>query len=175
MSLPRFSSLCWLALAHLVEFACNQVNQNQRRCPRSGRRPRMSVLSSRNSILSVVRFLELVPLFPHIPVLLIGLLIAFFLVFLSPLPIFGGCNDSNRPFVFFLSVRYHLGRLLRKRFRPIEIEGQYPSMFQESVVNQGRRGRFGGESFLYLIPLSTCRLALKQFFSTAPVNPHICP
>ena len=102
MSLPRFSSLCWLALAHLVEFACNQVNQNQRRCPRSGRRPRMSVLSSRNSILSLVRFLELGPLFPHIPVLLIGLLINCLLprLFVSLLTSTNnrGRDDSNQPF-----------------------------------------------------------------------------
>ena len=65
----------------LVEFARNQVNQNQSRCPRNGRRPRTSVLSSRNSILSLVRFLKLVPLFPRIPVLLIGFLTVFFLVF----------------------------------------------------------------------------------------------
>ena len=102
MSFPLFCVLCWLGLAHLVEFARNQVNQNQNRCPRNGRRPRTSVLLSRNSILSLVRFLELVPLFPHIPVLLIGLLTVFFLVF-SPLflPLYqhSGCCGSNQLFL----------------------------------------------------------------------------
>lgn len=175
MSFPLFCVLCWLGLAHLVEIARNQVNQNQNRCPRNGRRPRTSVLSSRNSILSLVRFLKHVPLFPRIPVLLIGLLTASSSSSrLSSYPYqYSGCRDSNQ--LLFFSARYHLGGVLRKRFRPIEIEGQYLSTFEESGINQGRRGRFGGESLFLLIPLSTYCLALKQFFSTAPANPHTCP
>jgi hypothetical protein len=99
------------------------------------------VLSSRNSILSLVRFI-------------------------SPAIIFGGGIDSNQP--LFSSARYLLGGLQRKRFRPIEIEGQYPSTSEESVVNQGRRYRFGGKSFIINPTVYICIcLALKHFFSTA--------
>ena len=147
MSFPLFCVLCWLGLAHLVEIARNQVNQNQSRCPRNGRRPRTSVLLSRNSILSLVRFLELDPLFPRIPVLLIGLLTASSSSSrLSSYPYqYSGCRDSNQLFFFFCQVsprratQEKVSSNRNRRIIPIHVRGE---RYKSRSMGPVRRGKF---------------------------------
>jgi hypothetical protein len=77
-------------------------------------------------------------------------------------------NDSNQPLV--LSARYHLGRLLRKRFRPIEIEGQYPRK-ASYIKSEGtdRRGKFVIKNFILIslpLPRLFCYVCLPCFSNT---------
>ena len=157
MSFPLFCVLCWLGLAHLVEIARNQVNQNQNRCPRNGRRPRTSVLSSRNSILSLVRFLKHVPLFPRIPVLLIGLLTASSSSSrLSSYPYqYSGCRDSNQLLFFFCQVSPRRGTQEKvssnrnRRTIPIYVRGERYKSRSKGPVRRGKS--FFINSIVYIL------------------------
>ena len=75
---------------------------------------------------------------------------------------------------FFPPPRYRFGGLLRKRFRPIEIEGQYPIQCpRRGVINQGSNTSVVGlaRESCFFISNSTCLhtcLALKTILSQLP-------